>query len=92
LAGHLSWKQAGGRDNVMGFKVDAIRGAGEFRNGSNTLKKGVEHVLELIMEEEFGVVRAFEKVITKKIKGFSTGAVRECGRKKGNVKFTMKKK
>jgi hypothetical protein len=43
-----------GRDNVVGFKVDIIRGAGEFRNGRETLKDGVEHVLELIMEEEFG--------------------------------------
>jgi hypothetical protein len=56
-----------GRDNVVGFRVDIVRGAGEFRNGSETLEDGVEHVLELMMELEFGMVSVFEEVITEKI-------------------------
>jgi hypothetical protein len=54
-------------------------------------KKGIQHVAELVMEEEFGVVSGFEKVITKEMEGFSTGAVGGWGRKKGNAKFAMKK-
>jgi hypothetical protein len=58
-----------GRDNVVGFKVEVVRRtAGEFRNRNEILKDGVEHVLELIMELEFGLVSAFEKLITEKIK------------------------
>jgi hypothetical protein len=35
------------------------------------------------MEKEFGVVSAFEMVITKKIEEFSTGAVRMGEEKRG---------
>jgi hypothetical protein len=59
-----------GRGNMVEFQVDVIRGAGEF--GSEALENGVEHVLESIMEFEFGMVSAFEEVITKMIKWFST--------------------
>jgi hypothetical protein len=34
-------------------------------------------VMELVMEEDFGVVSVFKKVITKEVQGFSTGAVGE---------------
>jgi hypothetical protein len=43
------------------------------------------------MEEDLGVVSAFKKVITKKVDGFSIGAVGGWGRKKGNAKFKAKK-
>jgi hypothetical protein len=46
-------------------------------------KKGLNHVMELVMEEDFGVVRTFEKAITKQVEGFSTGAVGGWRRKKG---------
>jgi hypothetical protein len=40
-----------GKNNVVGFEVDVVRGSGEFRNGgSGVLEDGVEYVLESIMD------------------------------------------
>jgi hypothetical protein len=39
--------------------------------------------MELVMEEDLGVTSAFKEVATKKVKGFSTGAVGGGGRKRG---------
>jgi hypothetical protein len=44
------------RDNMVAFEVNIVRGrAVKFRNESETSEDGVEHVLKMIMEFEFGM-------------------------------------